>query len=194
MQRASLQGRHPHITGIWAWCKKIEMIHMHLFDGWQSLCQILPPVLCCQQGRGIPNVVVWWMLDPPSDPPSRSHLLNVNPVNLGLWLGWRRWLIRAPSYWMAGNSSGHGARWPQIWLRGSKNTSHTPGLLVVHQPQMIDYHSPFCPLFPHHRQWVTPLKWWHASRWWIWLNPWPLGTLKGTLDGRTSTPLAGFRA
>ena len=39
---ASLQGRHPHITGIGVWCKKIEMICMHPFDGWWSLCQILP--------------------------------------------------------------------------------------------------------------------------------------------------------
>ena len=124
---ASLQGRHPHITGIWAWCKKIEMICMHLFGGRQSLCQILPKVPHWW-GKGIPKVMVQQMLGTPSAPPSRSHLWNANPVSLMLVVRLKKMTHQGLLLWMAGSSSRCDARWPQMWPRGSRSTSHTPGL------------------------------------------------------------------
>ena len=50
----------------------------------------------------------------------------------------------------------------------------------------------FCPSFPHHGQWVTPLKWWSASGWWILVRPKTFGDSGGMLGGRISTLLVGL--
>ena len=86
---------------------------MHLFDGWWSLHQILPPVPHQWHG-GIPNVVVQQMSDPPSDPPSRSHLWNVNPASLVLVVRLKKMTCQGLLPWLAGSSSVHSARWP--WM------------------------------------------------------------------------------
>ena len=110
---ASLQGKHPHITGVWAGCKKIEMICMCQLDRWCSLHPNLYSVPC-QWGGGIPHVVVQQMSDPPSDPPSRSCLWNIDPVSLVLVVRPTKMTHQGLLPWRAGSSSGHGTRWPQM--------------------------------------------------------------------------------
>ena len=73
----------------------------------------LPPVPH-RLGGGIPNVAVQQMLDPPSDPLSRSHLWNVNPVSLMLVVRLKKMTCQGLLPWMAGSSSGHGTSWPQM--------------------------------------------------------------------------------
>ena len=91
---ASLQGRHPHITGVWPGCKKIEMMCMHQFDGRQFLHPILHPVPLWRAG-----VSPVWQSDG-----CQILLLILCPgpifgmliqQALCLWLGQQRWLIRA---------------------------------------------------------------------------------------------------
>ena len=57
---------------------------------------------------------------------------------------------------------------------------------------MINNSSLILSFFPHHGQCITPLKWQSASGSGYWLGSWPLGTLRGMLDGRISTLLAGL--
>ena len=188
----SLQGRHPHITGIWVWCKKIEMICMYPFDGWQSLCQILP-LVPHWWGGGIPNVAVQWMSHPSSDPLSRSHLWNVDPVSLVL-------AGRMEEDDSSGPYSADGWQLFQPWhqmasdmTKGNESTSCTPGL-TCSVSSVDDWQS-----FPHSAlpsyTMDSGLPHWNGRvclDGGYWLSPWPSGTLRGILDGRNSIPLAGF--
>ena len=63
------------------------------------------------RGWGIPDVAVWQMLDPPSDPPSRSHLWNVDQVSIMLAVRPMKTTHQGPLPWRAGSSSGHSTRW-----------------------------------------------------------------------------------
>ena len=152
-----------------------------------------PPSSSTLRGRGIPNVAVQQMLDPPSDPPSRSHLWNGDPVSLMLVVRPTKTTCQGPLLWRAGSSSGHGTRWLQRWPRGSKSTSHTPGL-TCNASSTDDWW-----LFPHsglpsHTTDSGLLHWngrVHLDGWY-WLSPWHLGTLRGTQGRRISAPLEGF--
>ena len=77
---------------------------------------------------GNPNVAVWQMLDPPSHFQSKSCLWNVSPLSLELLVRLKRMTHQGLLLWLAGSSSGDDARWPWMWPRGSKITSHTPAL------------------------------------------------------------------
>ena len=79
-------------------------------------------------GQSISSVAVWWISDPPSDPLSRSHLWNVDPVSLVLAVRLTKITCQGLLPWRAGSSFGIGARWLQRWLRDSESTFHTSGL------------------------------------------------------------------
>ena len=65
-------------------------------------------------GQWIPDVAVQRMSDPPSDPLSRSHLWNDDPVSLMLVVRLTKMTHQGLLLWKAGSSSGHGAKWP--WM------------------------------------------------------------------------------
>ena len=164
------------------------MMCMHQCDGWQSLHPVPH-----QWGRGIPNVALQQMLNPPSDPPSRFHLWNVNPVSLVLTVRLMKMTYQGLLPWIAGSSSNCGARWPHMWPRGSESTSHTP-VLTCSALSANDWWSFPHSALPSHTM-DSGLPHWNYGvclDGGYWLSPWPLGTLRGILDGRTSTPLAGF--
>ena len=95
--------------------------------------------------------------------------------------------------WMAGSSSGCGTRWPQMWLRDSRSTSCTPGPTCSASFTNGWWQFPHSAL-PFHTM-DSGLPYWNdrgCPDGGYWLGPWPFGTLRGTLGGRTSTLLAGF--
>ena len=147
MKGASVQGRHSHITGVQARCKKIEMICMHWFDGHLTLHS--GPG---QWGGGIPNVAVQQMSYPPPVHHPGPCLWNVDLAYLLL-------VVRL----MKMTHQGLFHRWLATLLamvtKGQqKHFLHTrPNLQYIFH-KWLTTASSFCPSFPHHRQWVTPFK------------------------------------
>ena len=157
---------------------------------WQM---VVPPSSSTLMGQGIPSEAVLWMLNPPSDPLSRSHLWNVDPVSLVLVVRPMKMTHQGLLPWRAGISSGCGNGWLWRWQWDTGTTSYTPGL-ACGAPSTNDWW-----LFPHFalpsQTTDSGLPHWNDGVHMdggYWSSLWPSGTLRGTLGERTLTPLAGF--
>ena len=112
--------------------------NMHV-SAWQLVAHLPdPPLSSMLMGWGHCQCGGQTKVSSSSDPQSRSHPWSVSPVSLMLAIRLRKITHQGLLLQMAGRSSGHGTRWPQMWLRGSKSTCHTPGLTLMCHPQMVD--------------------------------------------------------
>ena len=144
-------------------------------------------------GRGIPDMVVQWMSDPPLDLLSRSHLLNVDPASLVLAVRPMKMTHQASFHgWLAALLAmaldGLGCDWVT-----RESTSHTPGLTCSALSTDDWWSFPHSALLSHTTD--SGLPHWDVRvcpDGGCQLSPWPLVTLRGILDKRTSTPWAGF--